>query len=118
MANGKGRVRPGNIPSQLEKVGFLQTNRPCGGGDSITFSLQRSSLGRAGKTVFIISSVGRVVPPSQTCLCVEFAPFPCVDLNKGPILNMANPYADIASRIKEFSFCLAHAYSATEVKYS
>lgn len=55
---------------------FSCRQRPCGGGDSIAFSLQRSNLGRFGKRVSIISSIVRVVPPSQTCLCVEFAPVP------------------------------------------
>lgn len=71
MANGKGRRRPGNIPSQVEKYAFLQTVRPWGSGDSITFS--RNSLGEVGKRVSVMSSAVRMVLPSQTCLCVQFA---------------------------------------------
>lgn len=85
MANGKGRGRPGNMPSQTEKVVFRQADSPCGSDASITFSLQWSSLRRAGKKVFTSSSVVRVVPPSQNCLCVEFALFPSIVSNKGPI---------------------------------
>lgn len=115
MAKGKGRGRSGNIPCHMEKLVFQQTNRPWGGGDSITSSLQ--SLGRVGKRFFIISSAVRVVAPSQTCLCVEFAPFPHVDLNKRPISSMANPYGDTTSRVMPFFFCLAHSVSPTEAKY-
>ena len=75
----KGQRKTWQHPQPNGKGAFLQTNRPCGGGDSITFRLQRSSLGRVGKRVFIISSAVRVVPPSQTCLRVEFAPFLRVD---------------------------------------
>lgn len=82
MANGKGRRRLGNIPSQMEKVAFLQTVRTLGGGDSITFSLQRNSHGEVGKRASVISSVVRVVPSSQTCLCVCTS---SVGLNKGYI---------------------------------
>lgn len=66
---------------------------------------------------FIISGAVRVVAPSQTCLCVEFASFPCVDLSKGPNSNMANPYADPTSRVMQFSFCLARSCSPTEAKH-
>lgn len=44
MANGKGRGRSGNIPCQMEKVAFQQTNRLWGGGDSICKALEE--LGR------------------------------------------------------------------------
>lgn len=58
-----------------------------------------------------------VVAPFQTCLCVEFAPFLCVDLSRGPISNMTNLYVDTTSRIMQLFFCPAHSFSPTEAKY-
>lgn len=115
MANGTGRGRSGNIPCQMEKVVFQQTNRPWGGGDSITSSFQ--SHGRVGKRIFIISSAVKVVALFQTCLCVEFAPLPYVDLNKGPISDMADPYGDTTLRVMQLFFCLAHLCSPTKARY-
>lgn len=86
--------------------GCLPADRPWGGGDSITSSLQ--SLGRVGRGFFIISSAVRVFAPFQSCLCAGFAPFPCGDLGKGHISNMANPSADTTSGVMQFSFCLVH----------